>query len=39
MDENKQNNELQQEVPHKRRKRYTGTQTKKFSQKYKELNN
>lgn len=38
MDENKQNNELQQEVPHKRRKRYSGTHPKKFSEKYKELN-
>lgn len=38
MDENKQNSELQQEVPHKRRKRYSGTHPKKFSEKYKELN-
>ena len=38
MEENKQNTELQQEVPHKRRKRYSGTHPKKFSEKYKELN-
>ncbi len=39
MEENKQNSELQQsEVPHKRRKRYSGTHPKKFSEKYKELN-
>jgi len=38
MDENKQTAELQQEVPHKRRKRYSGTHPKKFSEKYKELN-
>ena len=38
MDENKQNTELQQDVPHKRRKRYSGTHPKKFSEKYKELN-
>ena len=38
MDENKQNTELQQEVPHKRRKRYSGTHPKKFSEKYKEQN-
>ena len=38
MEENKQTAELQQEVPHKRRKRYSGTHPKKFSEKYKELN-
>lgn len=38
MEENKQKSELQQEVPHKRRKRYSGTHPKKFSEKYKELN-
>lgn len=38
MKENKQTAELQQEVPHKRRKRYSGTHPKKFSEKYKELN-
>ena len=39
MEENKQNAELQNgEVVHKRRKRYSGTHPKKFSEKYKELN-
>ena len=39
MEENKQNAELQTgEVVHKRRKRYSGTHPKKFSEKYKELN-
>lgn len=39
MDEIKQNTELQTgEVVHKRRKRYSGTHPKKFSEKYKELN-
>ena len=39
MDENKQNTESAvNEVPHKRRKRYSGTHPKKFSEKYKELN-
>ena len=39
MEENKQNTELQNgEVVHKRRKRYSGTHPKKFSEKYKELN-
>ena len=40
MDEIKQNieNQITEEVPHKRRKRYSGTHPKKFSEKYKELN-
>lgn len=40
MDEIKQNieNQIIEEVPHKRRKRYSGTHPKKFSEKYKELN-
>lgn len=39
MEENKQNTELQNgEVVHKRRKRYSGTHPKNFSEKYKELN-
>ena len=39
MEDNKQNTEKQQgEVVHKRRKRYSGTHPKKFSEKYKELN-
>lgn len=40
MDEKLQEAEIQKtdEVPHKRRKRYSGTHPKKFSEKYKELN-
>ena len=39
MEENKTNAEtLNSEVQHKRRKRYSGTHPKKFSEKYKELN-
>ena len=37
MEENKQNQQID-EIPHKRRKRYSGTHPKKFSEKYKELN-